>query len=237
MKPRWWLWFAILGSNALYGGAIRDLDVSSETTTTVRSGGTLVFHLLTGNFARSAERFNLPAFPADLNFALITAPVGAAGEFTATVESEDRSVAAAIGNLKFSSGFFTSSGYSGEVSTLQGYLHLSPQLSQSLFESGSIAIALQNLGSDMELGLAPYVLRQDMFVSLSAGRLSVGALPGWVELQEPQNHIRLSVFGQEKVSDAMAEVPEPDSRGLMVAAGIILCALSVLAGQFSHRGR
>ncbi|MEO8371847.1 MAG: hypothetical protein ABI806_21855 [Candidatus Solibacter sp.] len=234
MKLRWWLYLAILGGNALYGGTIHDLDVSAETTLTVRSGDTLVFHLFTWNFARTAERLDLPATPTDLSFALVTAPAGMAGEFSATLESEDRSVTAQIGNLTFSPGFFTSSGYSGEVSTLQGHLHLSPRLSQSLFESGSIAIALQNLDADMEIGLPPYVLRQNMFVSLSAGRLSVGALPGWVELQAPQNQLHLSVFELEPEYATAAEVPEPASMGLLVAGGLILCALSVLLRQFSR---
>jgi len=234
MKLRLWLWFAIMGGNALHGGTIRDLDVSAEPTMTVHSGDTLVFHLFTWNFARNAERVNLPAFPADLSFALVTAPVEAAGEFAATLESEDRSVTAAIGNLTFSRGFFTSSGYSGEVSTLKGNLHLSPKLSQSLFESGSIVIALQNLGTDLDIGLSPYVLRQDLFVSLSVGRLSVGALPGWVELQEPQNQLRLSVFGPEPAGATAAGVPEPNSRGFLIAGGLILCALSVLSRQFSR---
>ncbi len=237
MKLRWWLWFAILWGNAVHAGAIRSLDVSTETTITVHGGDTLVYHLFTWNFARNAARFNVPAFPADLNFALVTGPAGVAGEFAATVESEDGSVTTAIGNLAFSPGFFTSSGYSGEVSTLQGHLHLSPALSQSLFESGSIEIALRNLGPDLELGIAPYVLRQAMFLNLSVGHLSVGALPGWVELEEPQNQLRSSVIGAPTVFGGVAEVPEPGSKGLLLGGGVILCGLSVLLGRFSDRGR
>jgi hypothetical protein len=236
MTLRWWLWFAILaGGDALHAGTIRTQDISAETITTVHSGDTLLFQLFTWNFGRNTERFNVPALPADLNFVLVTSPLDAAGEFAATLESEDRSVTAAIGEVQFSRGFFTSSGYSGEVSTLQGYLHLAPLLSQSLFEAGSIVIALENLGPDLEIGLSPYVLRQNMFVSVSVGRLSVGALPGWVELEEPQKQLRSSVFGAGESLPGVAETPEPDSRGLSVAGGLILCALSVLLRQFSRR--
>jgi hypothetical protein len=225
----------MLGTNALYAGAILSLDVSTETTVTVHTGDTLAFHLLTWNFAKNATRYNVPALPSDINFAFVTAPVGVAGEFAARLESEDGSATAALGDLKFTPGFFTSSGYTGDVSTLQGYLHLSPQLSQSLFEPGSIVIALENLGPNLELGLAPYILRQNMYASLSAGRLSVGALPGWVELEEPQNQMRLSVFDASETFGAVAEVPEPGSMSLLVGGGVILCALSALLGQFSQR--
>jgi len=62
----------------------------------------------------------------------------------------------------------------------------------------------------------------------------VGALPGWVELQEPQNQLRLSVFELEPASATAASVPEPGSKGLLIAGGLILCALSVLLRQFSR---
>ena len=241
MKFRCCLFFALLGAlgghHALLASSISSIDVSTEEAITVHTGDTLVFHLFTWNFGRNAAMFDLPAFPADLTFAMVTAPVGWTGEFAATLESEDRSVNAAIGDLKFNPGFFTSSGYSGEVSSLQGYLHLSPQLSRSIFQAGSIVIALQNLGPDLELGLSPYFLRQNMFVSLSVGRLSVGALPGWVELEEPQNPLRLSDFGGPETFQGATDVPEPGPKGLLLAGGTILCGISILLRQFTQRDR
>jgi len=132
---------------------------------------------------------------------------------------------------------FTSSGYSGEVSTLQGYLHIAPMLSQPLFESGSIAIALRNLGPDIELGLSSYALRQNLFVSLSAGRLSVGALPGWVELEEAQNQRGLSFLDAQEGPGDGAEIPEPGSRRLLLGGWGIICGLSVLLRQIARDGR
>jgi len=234
MKMYRWLWLVILWGDPLHAGSIHTPDLSTETTATVRTGDTLIFHLFTWNFAGNTARLNLPSFPADLTFALVTAPLDAVGEFAVTLESEDRSVTAAIGDLRFNPGFFTSSGYSGEVSTLQGHLHLAPLLSQSLFESGSIVIALENLGPDLELGLPPYRLGQNVFVSLSVGRLSVGALSGGVELEKPRNQMRSGDLASSAVLDEGADVPEPDSRVLFGEGGLILCALSALLRQFSR---
>jgi hypothetical protein len=233
MNKRVLLLLAILGTSALYAGTIRSLDVSSENTVAVRSGETLRFHLFTWNFADQAARYDLSPAPSDLTFALVTAKLGSGGTFAATLESEDRSISAAIGDLTFQPGTFMSSDYSGEISTLQGYLYLSPLLSESLFQSGSMVISLLNLGSDVELGLATNVLQQDMFASLSAGQLSVGALPGRVELEKPQTQQRGSSFSVGSLAAAPPQVPEPGSKGLLVAGGVLLCALSALLRRIS----
>ena len=211
MQPRCWLLFATFWANALQAGAIANLDVSAETVQTVQTGDRLVFHVFTTNFAVNAARFDLPAFPADLNFALVTAPLREGGKFAVTLESGDRSVTAGLGDLTLAPGVLNSNAYSGDVSTLQGYLHVSPLLSASIFESASIAIVLENLGPGIQIGLSPYVLRQDLYVGLSVGRLSVGALPGWVELEEPQNQRNRAVFAVAGAAAARAEVPEPHS--------------------------
>src|ERR1035441_3763040 len=57
-----------------------------------------------------------------------------------------------------------SSGYTGTVSVLQGALHLSSPLdSAGLFGGSSVTVALLNEGPDVTVGLAPYLVRQDLF--------------------------------------------------------------------------
>ena len=134
-------------------------------------------------------------YPTDVSFALVSAPLSVAGGFAATLESADRTVSVAFGNLTFGPGHFQGSGYAGEVSTLQGYLHLSPLLSEALFSAPSAVIALRNEGPDVTVGLAPYLLRQDLYASLSGGPLSVGAIPGSVDLESQENPVNLKDFG------------------------------------------
>jgi hypothetical protein len=203
------------------------IDVSTETSLMMRTGDTLVFHLFTWNFGVNAAAFSLPVFPADVSFALASAPLSGAGRFAATLESEDGTVSVAFGNLTFSPGRFHGSGYAGEVSTLEGYLHLSPLLSGELFSAPSAVIALRNEGPDVTVGLAPYVLRQDLYGSLSGGPLSVGAIPGWVDLENSGEAVNFA---------AASKVPEPRSGWLLLGGGVLLCGLSVVLARFS-RGR
>ena len=119
MRLHWWLWFAILGGNALHGGAIRDLDVSTETTTTVRSGDTLVYHLFTWNFATECGAFKPARLSGRSQFRAGHRP--RSGRPASSPPRWNRRTARSrrrSGISTFSPGFFTSSGYSGEVSTL-----------------------------------------------------------------------------------------------------------------------
>ena len=54
---------------------------------------------------------------------------------------------------------------------------------RSLFGGGTAVLGLRNDGPDIMLGLDPYTLRQDLFVSLAGGPLTVGALSDPVELE------------------------------------------------------
>jgi hypothetical protein len=212
------------------------IDVSSQTSAVVHTGDTLVFQLLSWNFAVDATAFGMPENPTEVNFALVSAPAGGAGEFSATLESADRSVSVAFGDLTFGPGYFQGSGYAGEVSTLQGYLSLSQALSGEIFNGSAAFIVLRNEGPDVRLGLAPYVLRQDLYSSLSAGPLSVGALPGSVELETRANQARSMNLGGTAGLAAGSQVPEPRSGGMLFGGGALLCVLSTLLARLS-RGR
>ena len=232
MKLRWGLYLAILAAPVTGAATI---DLSSKTSAVVHTGDTLVFHLLTSNFGVHAAAAGLPLDPTDVNFALATAPLSVAPGFSATLESADRSVAIAFGNLTFSTGYFQGSGYAGEVATLQGYLHLSPQLSEELLSGPSAVLALRNEGPDVTVGLAPYVLRQSMAASLSGGGLSVGAIPGLVDLESRVIQGRLMNLETAPAPTAGSEVPEPESGGLFLVGGVVLFGLSVILARIARR--
>jgi len=232
MTLRCGLYFAIFVVQAM-GASI--MDVSGESSVVVHTGDTLIFHFSTWNFGWNAAALNLPANPTDVNFALVSGPLHGAGKFSATLESEDRTISVAFGNLIFASGKFQGSAYAGEVSTLQAYLHLAPLLSEALFSAPSAVIALRNQGPDLTLGLEAYALRQSLYASMSGGGLSVGAIPGQVELETRQDLARLTSFAVPMSLEAPPEVPEPGSGGLLLAGGILLCGLSAALARVSRR--
>jgi hypothetical protein len=233
MTLRWAIFLAILAVPPM-GASI--LDVSSETSIVVHTGDTLIFQLLTWNFGVNAARQNLSPYPTDLNFALVSAPLSEAAGFAASAESADGTVSVALDNLTFGLGNLQSSGYTGAVSVLKGHLHLSSLLdSAALFSAPSIAIVLQNEGSDVTVDLAPYLLRQDLFASLSGGPLSVGAIPGSVELESPDKSMNLKHFGGAATFAADSEVPEPQTLALLFGGGALLCGLSAVLARISRR--
>jgi hypothetical protein len=210
------------------------LDVSSETSLVVHTGDTLIFELLTWNFGANAARQNLSPYPTDVNFALVSAPLSGAAGFAASVESADGTASFALGDLTFGLGNLQSSGYTGAVSILQGHLNLSLRDSERLFGASSILIDLLNEGPDVTVGLPPYLLRQDLFASLSGGQLSVGAIPGSVELESPDKPMNLKYFGEMGPS-ADSEVPEPQTLALLFGGGALLCGLSAVLARVSRR--
>jgi hypothetical protein len=231
MMLRWVICLAILAAPAM-GASI--LDVSAETSIVVHAGDTLMFQLLTWNFGVNAARQNQPLYPTDVNFSLVSAPLSGPAGFAAALESADGKVAVALGDLTFGPGNLQSSGYTGAVSVLTGHLNMSLPDSERLFSASSVVIALRNEGPDVTLGLAPYLLRQDLYASLSGGPLSVGAIAGSVELESPDRPVNLQHFGQTVTFAADSQVPEPQTGGLLFGGGVLLCGLSAALARVSR---
>jgi hypothetical protein len=204
----------------------------SPAATAVLTGDSLSFEVFTWNFAVNAAAFGLSPYPTDVRFLFVSAPLDGPTEFEAALQSEDGSVSAGFGGpLSFTPGTLTGSGYQGAVATLQGYMHLSPQLSTELFGGSSMRVMLRNTGLDVTLGLAPYTLPQELFVSLSAGPLSVGALPGAVTLEKAT----LKEGAPQELTIHDAQVPEPRSGALLVGGGMLLCLVSWLLKWVGRR--
>jgi PEP-CTERM motif len=241
------LYLAIFAAQTLPAASI--FDVSSNIRTSITTGDTLAFQVLSSNFAPNALSFGQSIYPTVVTFALVTAPItGAvtgAGDFEATLQSADGSVSIAFGSpLAFTNGSLQSSGYAGAVSTLNGYLNLSPLLSEALF-SASPVLTLTYAGPDITLGLDPYTLRQELYVSLGSGPLTVGALHGPVTLQTPD----LPTFMPSSVNEGGptlqtgglsvdSPVPEPGSGLLSFGGGALLVTVSwLIRGGRNRRNR
>ena len=211
------------------------VDVSASETVFVRSGDTLTFELLTGSYPLHAQALGLPLYPESLQFAVVTAPRGAAGEFAASLASADASNGIAFAApLGFTSGYVASAGYQGTVDTLLGQVQLASGLSQDLFVGGTVQLRLLNLGGDITLGLPSLLLGQDLFSSLSGGPLSVGARVGAVTLEGADSPLRRG-FGASGVT-ADVVVPEPDT-GWLLLAGVLLGAFCFRPARLSSTRR
>jgi hypothetical protein len=213
------------------------LDVSAEASIVMHTGDTLIFQLMTWNFGVNAARQNLPLYPTDVNFELVSAPMSGAAGFAATLESADGTASVAVDNLTFSPGYFQSSQYTGAVSVLNGHLNLSLLDSEGLFSGSSVVLALQNEGPDVTMGLTPYLLRQDLYANLSGGPLSVGAIPGSVALESQDDSVNSARFHGAAILAGDSEAPEPQTGGLLLGGGALLCGLSAILARVSRRRR
>jgi hypothetical protein len=194
----------------LHAGAI--VDASSATSALLRTGDSLAFQVLSANFSFNAARFGLDPYPTDVSFIFVTAPLAGPATVSAWLESPDGQASDAFhGPLAFTPGLFAGTQYRGSTSTVQSYLHLAPELSASIFGTGSARLILRNDGDDLRLGLPPYTLRQDLSVSLTGGPLSVGALSGTVNVQ--------------------SEVPEP----VLMLPGLFSLVLMRFAGRSQNQ--
>ena len=120
---------------------------------------------------------------------------------------------------------FQGSGYTGEVSTLQGHLSLSPLLSEVLFEVYVLpSLPCATRGRMSRLGLAPYALRQDLYASLSGGPLSVGAVPYSVDLEGRHNRARINSWSERRALRPIQRYPEPAIRGAIFGWAEHCCA-------------
>ncbi|HTS64257.1 MAG TPA: hypothetical protein VMH28_19680 [Candidatus Acidoferrales bacterium] len=159
-------------------GAGRSAGISdAESTVLLHQGDSLIFQIQTSSFGYNASRFGLSTGPSDLNFSFVSAPAAMSGNISVWLDS-----AVVSGPLSFAAAQYYGSQYQGPVAAVQALLHLSPLLSSQILSSQTLDLAIRNEGPDLELGLPPNSLRQDLSVSLSGGPLTVGAPASAVSL-------------------------------------------------------
>jgi hypothetical protein len=193
---QWLMWMAALPAGA------SSIDVSAQSSALLHTGDTLSFEFSTTSYGFWARLFGAPSSPDKLSFQFVSAPVDSDARFAANVESGGAATTV-------TSGVFHGLAYDGRVSVLTGSLDLDP----TLLTGTSAVLTLRNFGPDVVLGLPPYRLPQDLFVTLSGGPLHVGAFVSAAWLDAPDL--------------AVSHVPEPET-GPLFLGGFVLCSASAL---------
>ena len=233
MKLHSVLMLAVVAAPTLGAAAI--FDVTGQTSAQLETGDSLAFEILSESFARNAASFGLSPYPAEVSFAFVSSPAFDAGSFSGVIGSVDGTASVAFGGpLVFSAGSLSSASYGGVVATLQGYLHLSPLLSQELFSGGSVILTLRNNGPQITVGLDPYTLRQSLYFSAAGGSLSVGETVATVGLESAGGANGAPANGLTNL-ETLAATPEPESSALFLAGGGLLCGLSFGLTRLSGR--
>jgi len=205
---------------ALAAGMHADtIDVTSLKTQELESGDSLAFLFTDSSYAQFASGMGMPAYPSQIFFDLISAPVGSAGQFTVALESGDGSASSvSLAPVDWSIGVVETSEYGGTASIVTDSLTLSSTLSQAIFAGSWAELILKYTGPDVTVGLPGYPLKNDLTISLVGGPLSIGALDQDVTLNDGL--------------DPASVVPEPDSGMLIVVVGLLLCAISLAIKRF-----
>jgi hypothetical protein len=208
MSPAKWGTTMLLAALPL---AANTIDVSTSALAVLHPGDTLSFEISDRSFAANAARYGQPSAPTAISMQFVSTPGIRDARLAATLESQDGSVFVAFGNLLADlPGTFSGAGYQGPVTSFRGSIGLSQAQSQEIFSGSSALLVLQNRGTDdLTLGLPPYTLRQDLYLTLLAGSMSAGATQLGVQLDtEP--------------------VPEPHPGPLLLAGGLLLCAIATV---------
>jgi hypothetical protein len=177
------------------------VDASSATMQSMGQGDALQFMI---------SNLSVPSVAA-VSFQFVTVPLTELtnAQFAAELISADGTVSAAFtGPLTISAGSMWSSQYQGPITVIGGSLQLPPTLSSNIFQNTRATLILYDLSGRETVGVPGYTLAQDLFVGLTSGRKSAGAVVSKVLYQDP----------------LQANVPEPDSGMLVGGAGLLLCA-------------
>jgi hypothetical protein len=154
-------------------------DVSDMPSVVLVEGSTLSTTVSVGNFSYYAGALGLPIYPTSVTFTLVTLPLSASVPAPFTVRlSSASSDGVSFGPLYWTEGYFQGFSYAGPVSVLTGTLQISEDSSSKLFGSKTVLTLLYQQGStpNIQVGLPPYLVRQDLTISLGGSGLSVGAV-------------------------------------------------------------
>lgn len=200
-----------------------DTIYPQQSAVTLETGDSLAFTFTEASYAANAARFGASASPGSLSFLLTTAELSGAFDFSAALLAYDGSSQFSLGNGAATDGWFEGAYYTGAVSVASGSVNLSPADSAALFGRSMAVLLLENTGAAVTLGLPPYTLAQDMFITLkgsvgSGGILSVGGLVTSVSLDRAQATQSLTNGSFSLLQTSGSDAPEPQS-WLMIVAG------------------
>jgi hypothetical protein len=196
------------------------IDANADTNIVLHTGDELVFQIDIQNYQTEAPIYDAPGMPSSLDFSLVTDPTVSPVKFAAGIESVSGGDTEALGGvLSFQPGTFDSAYYSGPISTLSGEFGFSSPDAASLFAGGLALLYIEDLGGDVTIGLAPYVLPGDLYASAGGGGISVGAYTDSAMVVNASDN----------------PVPEPDSIWLMLSGGTGLCVLALFLRRWEAR--
>jgi hypothetical protein len=188
-----------------------NIDVTGQNTVFLNTGESLLFTVPVANFVTDAHSLGVSSNPVSVTFQLLAAPSSGPTEFTVDLQSGDGSIDTGMsGPLSFAPGTLASSLYTGPVAALSWTFYLSSSLSARIFAGSSAVLFVRNDGMPVTLGLGPFTLQQDLYVTLAGSTFSVGALQGTVWLDPP------------------GEAPEPSSALLLAGSLAVLFPIALV---------
>jgi hypothetical protein len=159
--------------------------VITQATASVNTDYALFFTLDTHKFAEAASNEGVTTLPGVVSFRFDTGYPAPSGLWAALLETPEGSVIGTFPEfMEFETAQYLSPEYSGPVGEIEGSLPLSPAASQQLGDS-RVVLVLLNLGPTATVGLPPYLIADDLTVSLSGGRLTTSAPVVEVTLADP----------------------------------------------------
>jgi hypothetical protein len=188
-------------------------DVTNSVFLTLNPGDALHYSVPAWNFRRNASALGLPESPTALGFRFVTA-AGANGIFEVQLTSGDGAVVLPMRSLvEFDPGALGQAGRARGVSMLQGSFTFTEQLSEELFAGRGATLTLRNAGAATTVGLAPFTLGQDLYVTLQGAGLMTGAPQGAVQYEDPP---------------PPAVAPEPGTAALVAGAAAALAGYAAM---------
>lgn len=203
---------ALISTLPLCAGAI--FDATHWESVTLNPGDALHLEIKAENYRAAAMIFGLPEYPTGLDFRFLSGLPGHDNFFSAALRSRDGSVSLdGDGAFGFSSGTLVRGRSRQDVWALQGSFRFDEETGGGLFGNGGAVLTLLNLGPAVSVGLSGSTLGNDLYVTLSGSRLSVGATAGTVFYEDPPPP-GLPAMGRA-LADSQA--PEPASGPLLAA--------------------
>ncbi|MGD0497196.1 MAG: hypothetical protein ABSC23_02060 [Bryobacteraceae bacterium] len=211
--------FAWLAALPLCAGTI---SLSGQSTVTLHAGDALVFTISDYSFQKNAAAFGVSVDPSRVSFTLVTAPLDA-WAFSAELTSLDGSISALFDNLALTAGSYQGTLYRGPVSSASGSLPLAAGLSSEIFAGPATLLTLRDTAGNATLGLAPYLLTQDLEVTFSSGGFSVGGTVAAVSLEQASLGPPMASLAN-LAADPGPDTPEPRPLLLTALGGVLLFA-------------
>jgi hypothetical protein len=201
------------------------MDVSTRSEVALRPGDSLTFLISEKSYAANAPLNDAPGLPGMISFQFVSAE-NTQGDLSATLESLNGLISIPFPNpVADLPGTFSGSGYQGDITSFSSAIAMTQKLSGLIFAGSSALLVLRNDGPDkIALGLPPYNLLDDMYVTLYGGTMSVGALDLDVQLDVQVD--RASAGRPLGAQFDSSPAPEPQSGLLFLAGGGLLCLIS-----------